>query len=151
MSISINRATIYEHGALVELLISWFDESKDESIPKPCAYSGVWLADLIARHVVLVAKLGDKVIGAIGLKITHFPWNNEVYILTDNFFMTDKEFRHLGVADKLIKAAKDFANEFKHILVIGHFSGLNPELKDRYLSSKHGFKYLGGNFIYKGE
>jgi GNAT superfamily N-acetyltransferase len=151
MSISINRATIYDHGAIVELLIAWFDECQDESIPRPCAYSGQWLADLIAKHIVLVAKHDGKLIGVIGLKFTHFPWNNEVSILTDNFFMTDPEYRYLGVADKLIKASKSFAKEFKHILVIGHFSGLHPELKDRYLSSKHGFKYLGGNFIYKGE
>lgn len=151
MSISINRANIYDHGAILELLVSWFDEITEPNIPKPCAHTGVWLADLIARHIVIVAKLEDKIVGCIGLRFTHFPWNNEVTALSDDFLMTDKEFRHLNIADKLIKSAKSFAKEFKHILMIGHFSGLHPELKDKYLSLFHGFKYLGGNFIYTGE
>ncbi len=151
MDILITRATIYDHGELLELLLSWFDECTDDSIPKPCAFTGVWLADLIAKHIVITAKVNGKLVGSIGLKRTYFPWNNEKVVLTDDFLMTDKEFRYLGTARELIKAAKNFANEFDFTLLVGHFSGLQPELKDRYLMLFHGFKYLGGNFIYKGE
>lgn len=151
MEILISRATIYDHGELLELLISWFDECADDNIAKPCAFTGVWLADLIAKHIVITARINGKLVGSIGLKRSFFPWNNEKVILVDDFLMTDKEYREFGTAGKLLKAAKDFADQFDHTLLIGHFSGFQPELKDRYLTLFHGFKYLGGNFIYKGE
>jgi hypothetical protein len=151
MSIIIKKATYLDHGRILELILKWFDEVTTEDIPKACNYTGVWLADLIARHAVIIAEWGGNIVGAIGLKFTNFPWNNEVTILSDDFLMTDKESRHLGVADKLIKGAKGLANELKLPLMLGHFSGTQAELKDKYLSKIHGFKYLGGHFIYKGE
>lgn len=151
MDVKINRASIYDHGAILELLISWFDEAKVPNIPMPCAFTGVWLADLIARHIVFTAKIDGKLVGTLGLRFTHFPWNNLVVVLSDDFLMTDSEYRQFNVAESLIKAAKEFAKEFKHPLMIGHFSGLHAELKDKYLSQFHGFKYLGGHFIYTGE
>lgn len=151
MEVTINRATPYDFSKIYELLVDWFKECACDLIPKPCNYSTVWLADLIAKHIVLIAKVNEKVVGTIGLRLTYFPWNNEVQALTDDFLMTDKEYRHLKVADKLIEAAKKVAVDLKFILMMGHFSGLHAELKDKYFSKFHGFKYLGGNFIYNGE
>ncbi len=151
MTVTINKATVFDHGQLIELLMTWFDECDCDYIPKTCSYTGIWMADLIARHMVLVAKIEDKIVGSLGLRITHFPWNNEVKVLSDDFLMVDKEFREYGVANKLITAAKDLAKEFKHLLMIGHFSGTDTKLKDRYFSQIQGLQYLGGNFIYKGE
>lgn len=150
MDITINRATILDHSRILNLLITWFDEALLKGLPNVCGYTGVWLSTLISQHLVLMACQGDKLVGCIGLKLGYLPWNNEVNILVNEFLMTEKEARKLGVADKLIKAAKDFAKKGGLILTMGHFSGKDAELKDRYLGH-HGFKYGGGNFFYLGE
>lgn len=151
MEVIIDRATIFDQTPLLRLLDKWLDETLLEGLPRDCKYSGVWLADLIHRHMVLVARLGDKIVGSLALMLTHLPWNNEVNILTNPFLMTEEEYRHLGVTNKLIKAAKDFAKEHKLILQICHMSGKDAEKKDRYLEMIQGFKYAGGSLYYTGE
>lgn len=144
------KATYKDHTSLVHLLLQWLGETAIKDFPKDCNHSGVWIADLIAKHLVLIATLGDKLIGAIALRFGYLPWNNEVPILFNEFLMTDKKYRKTGVTDKLIQAAKDFADTSKMFLMVGHFSGTDPELKDRFIKMR-GFKYIGANYVYKGE
>ncbi len=151
MPVTIERATIFDITPLLRLLDKWFDETLLEGLPRDCTYSAVWLADLIHRQLVLVARLDEKIIGAIGLMFTHLPWNNLVSIITNPFIMTEKEYRHLGVANKLIGEAKEFAKKNKLILQICHMSAKDAKLKDRYLESIQGFKYAGGTLYYTGE
>jgi hypothetical protein len=68
-------------------------------------------------------------------------------MLFNEFLMTDKHARKTGVANKLITASKDFAEKKDLILMMGHFSGKDPDLKDKFLKI-HGFEYGGGNFFY---
>lgn len=150
MEVMISRATILDHTRILSLLIEWFDEALVDGIPKTCGFTGVWLADLIAKHLVLIATLEDKLIGCIGLRMGYIPWNNEEQLLFNDFLMTSKDARNTGVANKLIEATKDFAKKANVTLFMGHFSGKNPEAKDKYFQLK-GFKYAGGNLIYKGE
>lgn len=151
MDVIIERATIFDQTPLLRLLDKWFDESLIKGLPGECEYSGVWLAQLIYDQLVLVARLGDKIIGALALSLNYLPWNNKVPILTNPFLMTEKEHRGKGTANKLIAAAKQFAFEKKLILQISHMSGKDAKLKDRYLESIQGFKYAGGNLYYLGE
>lgn len=148
MEVVVSRANIFDHSELLKLLIRWFDELSIEGYPYIGDYTGTWLADLISNHLVFKATYDDKIIGCIGLRISHFPWNNKVSILVNDFLMTDAKYRKTGVADRLLEACKKFSDESKLLLWIGHITGTSAETKDRYLKN-HGFKYAGGNFIYK--
>ncbi len=150
MEIIIRKAAYTDHSAIFTLLLKWFDELSIEGIPAECPYSVVWLADLMARHHVVVATIDNKVVGCLGLRLGFIPWNNEVPALFNDFLMTDIDIREFGVADLLIRAAKDHADEAQLTLILGHFTGTNADLKDRYFKLK-GFKYGGGNFFYKGD
>lgn len=150
MNVTIMKATVLDHSRILTLGYEWFKEASINGFPDICNYTGVWLADMIAKHLVLIATIEEKLVGGIGLRFGYIPWNNEVPILVNDFLMTDKQYRKYGVAQRLIEAAKDFANKSKMFLLVGHFSGTYPELKDKFLSTK-GFKYAGGNYVYKGE
>lgn len=150
MEIIIEKANRHDHSEIMNLLEEWFEESPLKFIPRGCPYSTIWLSDLIVNHLVIVGRKAGKIIGALGLRVTYFPWNNEVLILTDDFFMTKKEERSTGISDLLIDEAKRWANIRKMILNMGHFSGKDAELKDRYIE-RHGFTYTGANLIFKGE
>jgi GNAT superfamily N-acetyltransferase len=147
MGVTIRRATVLDHSRILELLIKWLEESLIKGLPGCCMYSGIWLADLIAKHLVLIACRDDKLLGSICLKKGYLPWNNEMPLLFNEFLMTEEEGRELGVADRLLAASKEFAKQEGSILMMGHFSGKAAELKDRYLRIK-GFKYGGGTFFY---
>lgn len=149
MTLTIRKANIFDHSGILSMLVEWLEETSINGFPDICNYTGIWLADLIAKHMVFIATLGNKIVGSIALKFGFMPWNNEEGLLFNEFLMTDKKYRKYGVADKLIHASKDFADKSGLLLMMGHFSGTSPELKDKYLSIR-GFKYAGANFIYKG-
>ncbi len=149
MEIIIRRADYTEHSAIFKLLLKWFDELSIEGVPAECGYSVVWLADLIVRHHVIVATIDDKIVGCLGLRSGFFPWNNECSCLFNDFLMTEVNSRGTGVADKLIKAAKQYADDNNYLFIVGHITGTDAKLKDKYLQLK-GFQYGGGNFFYKG-
>lgn len=150
MEIAIKKATLLEHTAILELLLEWFNELTINGLPHICGFTGVWLAELISKHMVITACIDKKIVGILGLKYGFMPWNNEVGVLFGEFLMTDKEYREKGVADKIIEAAKAFSKQTKLTLMMGHFTGTDASLKDKFLCIK-GFQYGGGNFFYKGD
>ena len=130
------------------LLLDWLEESEFK-FPGACGYTGSWMAELIAKQAVLIVEDDSRLLGVLGLRESHFPWNNQQRILVDDCFMVARDVRNLGVADMLMEAAKDLAKETKTMLMFGHFTGKRPELKDRFIQ-KHGFIYAGGTFFYDG-
>ena len=148
--IIITNANLLDHSEVLKLLIKWFDESLIDGVPKVCAFTGIWLSDMIANQIVLIATLNQEIVGTLGLKMGFFPWNNQQKVIFADFIMTEPTKRHLKVADKLIKEAKNIAESLKLTLVAGHFTGRYAELKDKYLEKMHGFTYGGSNFFYKG-
>lgn len=147
--VEIRKAQVIDHSEILTLLLKWFDELAIHGIPHLCGHTGVWLADLIGRHQVFIALIDNKIVGCIGLRLGFMPWNNEVPALFNDFLMTDINMREFGVADLLISTAKKHADEAQLLLMMGHFTGTDADLKDRYLRLK-GFQYGGGNFFYKG-
>lgn len=150
MNCIIRRANLKDHGAILELLLQWFDECAVPNYPRECNYTGVWLADLIANHIVLIAEIDEKIVGTVSLKIGYLPWNNEQSMIFNDFLMTNKNYRKEGITNKLIDECKKCSEKIKQPLFIGHLSGADAELKDRYFSMKN-MQYVGGYFIYNGE
>ena len=148
--INIRFANLFDHSEVLKLCAKWFEELSIDGFPSVCPHSGVWLADLIANHLVFVGELGTKIIGVIGLRVGNMPWNNIEKVLFNDIFMTDIDHRNSGIATMLLAVVKRFASDQQMTLIMGHMTGTNAELKDRYLQIE-GFKYGGGNFIYKGE
>lgn len=145
--VEIRKANMFDHTAVLKLLIEWFEESQvingyDKS-------ASCWLSNLInsENSVVFLAEHEGKVIGSIGIRKTLMPWNSQSWFLVSDFIMTDKEHRSIGVAEKLMKASKDLSDSEGIPLLIGHMTGTHAELKDKFLQMK-GFTYLGGNLSY---
>ncbi len=145
----IRKATVFDHSEILRLCVEWFKELSVEGMPGYCDYSGIWLADLIANHIVIVGELDGKIIGMIALRIANMPWNLKEKLLFNDGFMTYKQYRKTGIASKLLEIAKDSAKELNMCLIMGHMTGTDAELKDRYFKTE-GFKYAGANFIYRG-
>ena len=116
----IRKATIFDHGEILNLSIQWFEELAINGFPLACPDTGVWLADLIANHIVLVGEYEDAIIGCIGVRIGFMPWNYSDKVLLNDVFMTDKRLRNTGVAGKLLDAIKQFAEDNNLMLVMGH-------------------------------
>lgn len=150
MEIEIKKATLLDHSAVLSLLFEWFNELSINGLPNICGYTGVWLADLIAKHVVITASIDNKIVGILGMRYGFMSWNNEKGVLFNEFLMTHKDFKDQALTDKMIIAAKDFAKQAKLVLITGHYIGTNIELKDKF-SAIDGFKYGGNNLFYKGE
>src|SRR6185437_9102567 len=131
--VKVRGALVTDHSEILKLLLGWFEELNIKGFPGMCNYTGLWLADLIANHIVLVAEYANKIIGAIGMRVGYFPWNNEEQILSNEFLMVDKTMRKKGTADLLLKAIKQFADKGKLTVVLGHMTGTDSDLKDRYL------------------
>lgn len=145
--VNIRKATAFDHSAILNLSVQWFEEVRVQGFPGVCAQTGVWLADLIANHLFLVGEYGDKIIGALGLRIGNVPWNVTEPVLFNELFMTDKDYRGTGISDRLIDAVKEFSEDNNLLLIMGHMTGTDAHLKDKYLSIK-GFSYAGANFIF---
>jgi GNAT superfamily N-acetyltransferase len=151
MKIEIRKANILDHSKILFLLLDWFDELKVGGFPPACGYTGIWLAHLISDGITLIAETEDRrVVGCIGLKCSHFGWNNEVTILANEFLMTDKEYRQYGIADMMMNDVKKLADESKTMVLMGHMTANRVDAKDKFLS-KHGFVCAGSNFIYGGK
>lgn len=143
----IRRATLFDHTGL---LCSICDQIKERvtDYPEPNGAIGNWINNTLQRGIVFVAEEGGKIIGTIGMGVTHFPWNDEIEILTNEWLHVDKQYRKDNVASKLIDKIKQFADERKIIVVINVINDKEVKKVDRFLEMK-GMRYMGGNFIYK--
>ncbi len=146
MDVVIRRADGFDAPVVGELIQSWMNET-DFNYPALCPYSHVWLADFLYNQICFVAIKNDKIIGTIGIRQAHFPWNNLVNGLFCEFLMVLPQYRIDNVAAKLIKEVKRLSDETKLPVFLGIMTGLKAEQKDRFLEVC-GFKYAGGNFVY---
>lgn len=143
---------MYDHTAVLKLLIEWFEESQvikeyDESL-------GLWVTETITAPncFVLIAEHEKNIVGCVGVRQTEMPWSSKQQFLITDFLMIRKNARKTGAADKLIEDLKQYSNNTGLVLMMGHITGTDAELKDKFLQMK-GFKYLGSNLAYlnKGE
>lgn len=145
----IRAATIFDHSAILCLLIEWFDESQVIKGYDDSACN--WLSEMISmpHNMVLVAEYNDMIVGCLGLRTTCMPWNKSCNFLSADFIMTEKEYRYLGIGTELLREAKKVADFDGLLLLAGNSTGLDSRLKDKYFQM-HGFKMLGSNFSYNG-
>lgn len=146
----VRKATMFDHTEILILVCKWFEESQiikgyDEAASN-------WLSNMITycNSRVFVVVQDAKIVGCVGIRITQFPWNSKDSFIVCDFIMTDPQHRKNGVAKLLLDAMKDVAHEINLPLLIGHASGTDPELKDKYFAMQ-GFKYLGSNLGYNGD
>lgn len=145
----IRKATCLDIGDVLKLFNKYLDGAKVEAYPKINEYAGVWVADLIMRHILLIAEMEKKIIGMLGFKCAPFLWNDKVFCLAADIFMVDDEYRKSSAATSLLEEAKKLGDTLKLPVLCGVMTGVTPELKDRF-TKMCGFKYIGGNFIYGG-
>jgi len=146
--IKLRQATVFDHSEILKLCVEWFNELTINGFPSVCEYSGIWLADLIANHIVFIGELEGKIIGAMVLRTGFMPWNNKEKVLINDAFMTDINYRDTGIGKLLIDVTKKFADDQDMMLILSHMTGKDATIKDRYFKSL-GFKYAGGNLIYR--
>lgn len=143
---NIREATILDHTAIVKSIIKQI-EGRVLNYPPANKAIAVWVTNVLVRGYVVVAEFDGEIVGTIGMGMTHFPWNDEVWILNNEWLHVDEEYRHHGVASAIIEKVKEFANN-KGIIV--RFDVINDgkiDKIDRFLQIK-GLRYMGGNFMY---
>jgi len=109
--IKLRQATVFDHSEILKLCVEWFNELTINGFPSVCEYSGIWLADLIANHIVFIGELEGKIIGAMVLRTGFMPWNNKEKVLINDAFMTDINYRDTGIGKLLIDVTKKFADD----------------------------------------
>lgn len=148
-SIGIGTATVLDCVALYHVLIRYFEDMA-HFYPRPVREpTFAWGLGIILKGGVVIAKDNEtgEIVGSVGVEVGHFPWAPSIAYLNGLWFYVAPERRHGGVANMLMKAAKDIAVSNKLSLRMDSISGIEPELQDRYRKI-HGFKYVGGNHVW---
>jgi hypothetical protein len=145
--IIIRKATYLDISEILLLFNKYLEDAKVREYPPSCDYTGVWIADLIHRHVFLVAEIDKKIVGMLGFRFTSFPWNDKALCLASDIYMVDSEYRKSKASRSLLEESKRLGETLNMMIVFGIMTGVDAELKDRF-TRMGGFKYLGGNFIY---
>lgn len=142
----IREATIFDHTGILSCIIKWIDEAAI-SYPKPNNGIAEWVTNVLMGGYGVVAEKEGKIVGTIGMTFTKFPWNNETWIMNNEWIHVDKEHRKGGTASKLIEAVKSFANERKLPIVMGIVNGVDIDKKTRFMKIS-GATHSGSNFVY---
>lgn len=142
----IRDATILDHTELVKSIMRQI-EARILNYPAPNKAIAVWVMNVLLNGYVVVAEEDGALVGTIGMGYTHFPWNDEIWIMNNDWLHVDEKYRHHGIANQLIDKVKEFAAEKN---IIARFDVINDgkvEKIDKFLEIK-GMRYMGGNFIY---
>lgn len=142
----IRNATMFDHTGILECLIRWLDEGSVD-YPPPTSALGYWISKVLRDGYVLVIEEDGKIVGTIGMSYTHFPWNDKMWIMNNEWLHILTENRANGVADKLIKLVKEYADNRKMPIRFDVMNDKDVDKKDRFIQMK-GARYVGGNFIY---
>lgn len=147
--IGTGAATVLDCVALYEVLIRYFEDMAHFYPPPVRDPTMAWGMGIILKGGVVIAKDLDsgEIVGTVGLEVGNFPWNPSIAYLNGVWFYVAPERRKGGVANMLMKAAKDIATSNKMSLRLDSISGIEPELQDRYRKI-HGFQYVGGNHVW---
>lgn len=148
-TIGIGAATVRDSVKLYEMLLRYFEDMQ-HFYPMPVeAPTFAWGLAIVMKGGVIVAKdmATGEIIGSVGLEVGQFPWAPTVNYLNGVWFYVAPERRKGGVANMLMKAAKDIATANKMRLRLDSISGIEPELQDRYRKA-HGFRHVGGNHVW---
>jgi GNAT superfamily N-acetyltransferase len=148
-TIGIGAATAKDCVALYHVLIRYFEDMAHFYPPPVENPTLAWGLGIIMKGGVVIAKDMEtgEIVGSVGVEVGHFPWAPSIAYLNGLWFYVAPERRKGGVANMLMKAAKDIAILNKMSLRLDSISGIEPELQDRYRKI-HGFKYVGGNHVW---
>lgn len=142
----IREATILDHTEIVKSIMRQI-EARILNYPAPNNAIATWVMSVIMNGYVIVAEQEEKIVGTIGMGFTHFPWNDEIWIMNNDWLHVDEDFRTHNLASQLIEKVKEFATQKG---LIARFDVINDgkvEKIDKFLEIK-GMRYMGGNFIY---
>lgn len=148
-TIGIGMANALDSTALYHVLLRYFEDMA-HFYPKPVMEpTFAWGLAIILKGGVVVAKDMEtgEIVGSVGLEVGHFPWAPSIGYLNGLWFYVAPERRKGGVANMLMKAAKDIAIKMGLSLRLDSISGIEPELQDRYRRA-NGFKHVGGNHVW---
>ena len=142
----IREATIFDHTGILKCISEWFGESSID-YPSPTKKIANWVNGVITQGYCVVAEIEGQIVGTSGMSFVKFPWNDEVWIMNNEWLHVSKEYRKGGTAKKLMKMAMDFAKERKLPVTMGIINGVDTEKKKRFVQML-GWQHMGGNFIY---
>ena len=121
--------------------------SKDVGLPLPAVSAErvlAQIANVIENGVCYMAEHSGDLVGAIGL-LPETPWWSRENYLADTFFFVRSDKRASKAATKLLRAAKEYAEEKDRPLALTLFTGKDLFRKELFLAH-HGFRKVGSLF-----
>lgn len=142
----IRESTIFDHTGILLCIIKWIDESPI-NYPTPNKALSEWVHNVLMNGYCVVAEEDGYIVGTTGFSFSHLPWNNEEWILNNEWLHVDSEYRKGGTAKRMIEMGKAFAASKNLPIITGVLNGTELTKKERFLRMI-GFQHVGGNFVY---
>ena len=146
-AIHIRSADAEDLSNVYRLMLHWHENVGIEFPPVNPQTTIAWITNTMIGGRLIVADRAGRIVGALGLTETGFPWNVEARCLQSEFFFIRPEFRKKGVAAAMVEAAKAIGAARSMPLLMSVTSGTNVDKLDRFFGIKGGI-YAGGNFVY---
>lgn len=143
--IKVRRAEPRDLVNIAKLLREGWNEATTEFAPidDVCEYR--WILNILENGFVVVADLNGRIIGAACAMPYRPPWSLS-WLIEMEFLYVLPSFRKDGLADSLIGAVENFADNNSAPLTFGIQTEDKPLVKDRMMKIA-GWKYIGGNFL----
>lgn len=150
MKIRVTRAQPRHVVTILDLMRQVHGEGNEMYPPLQYEFAVPSLALLINNHVVLTAWADKRLVAVMLLEKVRTFWNADRWTLSNTWFTVHPDFRKGGLAEHLVKSAKQAAQDLGLPLLIDIMSDEFPELKDRFVKMQ-GLKYVGGKFFWSAD
>jgi len=143
--IKVRRAEPKDIVNIAKLLHEGWNEATTEFAPidDVCGYR--WILGILEEGFVVVADLNGRIIGAACASPYRPPWSRK-WLIDMEFLYVLPSFRKDGIADSLVRAVENFADNNSAPLTFGIQTEDKPLVKDRMMKMA-GWFYIGGNFL----